>query len=69
MKHRTLICVAAGVIAVGSSFSMAQQRSHRPPQTTSIDKPPTIRNYLVLGLLAAAVIAANMIPSKRGHQD
>jgi len=33
------------------------------------DKVPVIIPYAIMLLLAAAAIGANLIPSKRGHQD
>jgi len=40
-----------------------------PPTPGKIDKPPTVWNYLTMILIVAAVVGANLIPSKRGHQD
>jgi hypothetical protein len=40
-----------------------------PPTPRKSDNPPTIWNYLILFVILAAVFGANMIPSKRGHQD
>lgn len=39
------------------------------PSPGKLDEPPIIIPYAILLLLAAAAIGANLIPSKRGHQD
>jgi hypothetical protein len=41
----------------------------QPPTPTKPDKPPSVMNYLTMIIIIAAVVGANMIPSKRGHQD
>jgi len=40
-----------------------------PPTPKKADAPPILWSYLVLIIILAAVVTANMIPSKRGHQD
>lgn len=47
----------------------AKNQPISPPTPKQPDEPPIIMNYLVMLALAAAVIGANAIPSKRGHQD
>lgn len=47
----------------------AKTQQVSPPTPKQPDEPPIIMNYLVMLALAAAVIGANAIPSKRGHQD
>lgn len=41
----------------------------RPPLPQKQDKPPFIMPWLLITALVAAAVGANMIPSKRGHQD
>ncbi|MBS0197548.1 MAG: hypothetical protein JSR77_12400 [Planctomycetes bacterium] len=41
----------------------------RPPTPGKPDEPPIIMNYLSLFVIIATVVGANLIPSKRGHQD
>lgn len=42
----------------------------RPPIARKSDpSPPLLWNFAVLLLIAGVVFGANMIPSKRGHQD
>jgi hypothetical protein len=42
----------------------------RPPIARKSDpSPPLLWNFAVLLLITGAVFGANMIPSKRGHQD
>ncbi len=79
MKHprpRMLARVAAaaviGVAALAASpgaHAQAGTQSLKPPTVNQTDDPPTIRMYLVTALLGALVVGANLIPSKRGHQD
>ena len=40
-----------------------------PPTPGKPDEPPVVMNYLVMILIIAMVVGANLIPSKRGHQD
>ncbi|MCC6675903.1 MAG: hypothetical protein IT436_02050 [Phycisphaerales bacterium] len=46
-----------------------QQGAPTPPTPKQPDEPPIIMNYLVMVAVAAAILGANAIPSKRGHQD
>lgn len=46
-----------------------QQGAPSPPTPKQPDEPPIVMNYLVLLVVAAAILGANAIPSKRGHQD
>lgn len=42
----------------------------RPPIARKADpKPPLLWNFFAFVVIAGAVLGANMIPSKRGHQD
>ncbi len=42
----------------------------RPPIARKSDpSPPLLWNFAVLLVIAGVVFGANMIPSKRGHQD
>lgn len=41
----------------------------RPPVPSGTEEPPILRTYLVMLLLGAAVVGANAIPPRRGHQD
>ncbi len=40
-----------------------------PPLNNKFDDAPVIMMYLGGAILLAAIIAAGLIPSKRGHQD
>ena len=40
-----------------------------PPTPKRADKPPVIWNFLVALIIIGAAFGANMLPSKRGHQD
>lgn len=41
----------------------------KPPTPGKPDKPPILLSYIVMALLVAAALGANLIPAKRGHQD
>ncbi len=56
-------------LAPAPSGAAAQTESLKPPSVNQSDDPPTVRMYLVTALLGALVVGANLIPSKRGHQD
>jgi hypothetical protein len=40
-----------------------------PPTPGKPDEPPVVMNILTMVIIIAAVVGANLIPSKRGHQD
>lgn len=79
--RRQLIGRASGIAiaaTIGAAFLLAwvpadavaqAGESLKPPSVNESDDPPTIRMYLVTALLGALVVGANLIPSKRGHQD
>ncbi|MEO1534167.1 MAG: hypothetical protein AAFS11_01210 [Planctomycetota bacterium] len=80
MKHRwtrrcgaitaSFVLGAAALTALPAGDAGAQaQQSLKPPSVNQTEDPPTIRMYLVTALLGALVVGANLIPSKRGHQD
>lgn len=62
-----VLCLVAATPALAQPGG--KQQSVSPPTPKQPDEPPVIMNYLVMFLLAAAIIGANAIPSKRGHQD
>ncbi len=40
-----------------------------PPTPGKPDDPPLVMNYMTMMLIIGLVVGANLIPSKRGHQD
>ncbi len=56
-------CVTPAALAQGGGGHI------RPPTPKKSDDPPYIWNIFVLIVIVGAVFGANMIPSKRGHQD
>ena len=64
----TLGAIAICAVPVSDASSQVAQ-SLKPPRVEDSDDPPTIRMYLVTALLGGLVVGANLIPSKRGHQD
>ena len=54
----------------GLQDDAAPKEMPRPPIARKSDpKPPVLWNIGAFVLIVAAVLGANMIPSKRGHQD
>lgn len=66
VSHRVLSLMALGYVLAYPAIAAAQVN---PPQIKDADKPPIAYMYLALLVIIALVIGANMIPSKRGHQD
>lgn len=52
--------------AAGQTTSTGSLRPPRPEQPA---KPPVITNFLLAGVVLVSIIAATVIPAKRGHQD
>lgn len=52
-----------------SSRKKQQEVVTEPPTPRRADKPPIIWNFMVALVIVGAAFGANMIPSKRGHQD
>ena len=61
--------VLAGALWAAAPEARAQNSAPRPPEPKIVDDAPVLRTYFVLAVIAALVIGANTIPSKRGHQD
>lgn len=80
MKIGKLI-VAAGLLAVLAAWGepaagtqvpgglALAQTGAVPPRPGKADDPPVVTTYGIMILLVAAIIGANLIPTKRGHQD
>lgn len=64
-----MACVASVAEAQPGRPAPVDLTEVRPPTPGKQDVPPTLRSYMLLGLLVAAAVGANTIPSKRGHQD
>jgi hypothetical protein len=69
-----LAVVPAGLaqegLGLGTQDQAAPKELPRPPIARRADpNPPTLWNMGALVLIIALVFGANMIPSKRGHQD
>lgn len=57
-------------LGVGGQDETAKKELPRPPIARKADpKPPHMWNMLAVIVIVGAVFGANMIPSKRGHQD
>jgi hypothetical protein len=65
MRRNKWIAAAAVLVCAGSVFAQGL----RPPTPRKSDDPPYIWNIFVMLVIVGAVFGANMIPSKRGHQD
>jgi hypothetical protein len=80
-RHGVLGALVAGVIAAGvlGPAASAQGPGKQAPKNDeavrmpvpkrSDDSPPTLWAYFMMIIILGAVFGANMIPSKRGHQD
>lgn len=78
---KTIVAVAAisfsastGLAQGGLNFDVQDEAAvrevPRPPIARKAeDKPPALWNFTAFFVILAAVFGANMIPSKRGHQD
>lgn len=82
MKHflnAALLATALAMPLAATADAMAQPSSTNPagksdappapPPLGKPDEPPVVMNYFVMLVILAVVIGANLIPSKRGHQD
>lgn len=69
MVGTAMLSVASMAMLTSADASAQAAESLKPPSVNQSDDPPTIRLYLVTALLGALVVGANLIPSKRGHQD
>ena len=63
----------AAVLTIGAVGAVAQEPEGptpvKPPTPRKSDDPPFIWNLFAVIVIAGAIFGANMIPSKRGHQD
>lgn len=68
-----LIVLASAVPSASAQFTgqpgAGKEVVLTAPSPGKVDDPPVILPYAFLLLLGAAAIGANLIPSKRGHQD
>lgn len=76
-----LVRTGVGAVVLGSTFLMSvpsvaygqsgltQTGSLRPPRPEQPAKPPVITNFLIAGVVLVSIVAATVIPAKRGHQD
>lgn len=55
--------------AAHAQAAQGQGQAIRPPRPTQPAKPPVITNFLVAGVVVIGIVAATVIPAKRGHQD
>jgi hypothetical protein len=67
-----LISSVAVVPPAAAQFNRPNQQEAiriEPPVPRRADTPPVLWNYLLLMIIVGTAFAANMMPSKRGHQD
>jgi hypothetical protein len=70
MRRRSVLVLSAAVMLGGLAAAPALAQGSKAPTPTRADQtPPVIWNYFVLIVIAGAIFGANLIPSKRGHQD
>lgn len=63
------LTLTAVPMATAQDTPPAEQGPPRPPNPLKPDEPPTIMNFLTMLIIIGVVIGANLIPSRRGHQD
>ncbi len=61
------LALPADASAQAAGSSAPQQL--RPPRPTDPKDPPVLANLGVAGIVVIAIVAATVIPAKRGHQD
>jgi len=68
---RRAVCLAA--LTIPAFYAMAQQENApaapTPPTPSKADEPPAIMSFLLLAVLVGAIVGANLIATKRSHQD
>jgi hypothetical protein len=73
MKKKILAAAAALMVGVVISADVAvgqtDARVEPPVPRRSDSSPPVVWNILAALVIIGSAFAANMIPSKRGHQD
>jgi hypothetical protein len=62
-----MLALPAGTLA--QAADAAQPTQIRPPRPTEPKDPPVLANLGVAGIVVIAIVAATVIPAKRGHQD
>ncbi len=55
--------------AAHAQAAQTQGEALKPPRPTQPAKPPVITNFLIAGVVLIGIVAATVIPAKRGHQD
>jgi hypothetical protein len=68
-KHLLTGLVAAALMTACIAPAVHAQNAVKPPTPRKSDDPPYIWNIFVLIVVVGVIFGANMIPSKRGHQD
>jgi hypothetical protein len=63
------ICTLVGTATEARAQPQRQQDQLRMPSPSKEEDPSFLAQIFVLLVIAGAAIGANVIPSKRGHQD
>ena len=70
MKPRTVRrLTAACALTLLCTLAWAQVDAVVPPKASGEPEPPVLRTWLAVVIAGGAVVAASLIPAKRGHQD
>jgi len=78
MKNRLASLLLSGAIMLPTMAlpvvaqdtpAAADAGSPKPPTPDKLEDGPVVMNYFTMIIIIALVVGANLIPSKRGHQD
>ncbi len=69
MLASVLVLPMAAAPVMAQDTPVADPGPPRPPNPQKPDEPPVVMNFLTMLIIIGLVIGANLIPSRRGHQD
>ena len=63
------VTLALPADASAQAAGQSAPQALRPPRPTQPKDPPVLANLAVASLVVICIVAATVIPAKRGHQD
>lgn len=72
LTHKSLVFVAAGLVAASSAFAQVNKKEEplKPPTPPAVGTNWSPLMSMLIGIvLGGMVLGVAFIPSKRGHQD